>query len=91
VVAQVLGAWRTITVEGLPVRHGLDFELRARRHYRRALCVRVLWGWKRVAHHAHLNEVRWVNRGGRRVALKRDVAQVCRPPPERPNLDATGE
>ena len=65
----VMMSWREVTSEGLPVRHTLDAELKARRHYRNALCLRVLWGWKRVAHHAHLAEVRWVNRDGRRVIM----------------------
>ena len=57
------------------MRKTLDAELRARRHYRSTLCRRVLWGWKRVAHHASLAEVRWVNRDGRRVALRKEVVE----------------
>ena len=64
-----------MTVENLPVRMGLDAELKARRHYRLRLCLKCLWGWKRVAHHAHLAEVRWVTRDGRRVALRKEVAE----------------
>ena len=64
-----------MTVENLPVRMGLDAELKARRHYRLRLCLKCLWGWKRVAHHAHLAEVRWVTRDGRRVALRKEVAR----------------
>lgn len=44
------------------VRHSLDDELKARRHYRRRLCFKMIVGWKRVAHHASLAEVRWAHR-----------------------------
>ena len=31
----------------------------------------MLWGWLQAAHHSHLLGVRWVVRGGRRVALRK--------------------
>ena len=34
-----------------------------------------MWGWRRVAHHAKLVEVRWVVRDGRRVALRKEVVE----------------
>jgi hypothetical protein len=76
--ARILGnaqaEWRRLAVEGRPVRRTLDDELRARRHYRFSLCRRVWGGWQRIAHQAHLSEVRWVTRNGRRVALRKEVA-----------------
>ena len=72
----VVAAWRALTTSGLPVKHTLDDELRARRHYRHSLCRLVFMSWVRVAHHAHLCEVRFVNRNGRRVALRKDVADT---------------
>ena len=54
-------------------RRQLQKEMAARRQHRHALSRRAFWGWKRVAHHAALSEVRWVQRGHRRVALKKEV------------------
>jgi len=73
---RIVSAWRYLAKKGLPARQTLDTELRARRHYRYALTRRVLWGWKRVTHHANLCEVRWVMRGNRRVALRKEVVQT---------------
>ena len=72
--SNTLSEWRRLAVEGRPMRQELDAELHSRRHYRFALCRKVFCGWQRVAHHAQLSEVRWVDRGGRRVALRKEVA-----------------
>ena len=69
-LARIVQAWRQLTAEALPARKELDSCIAAMRHCRRSLARRALVGWRRVAHMAKQADIKWVTRGGRRVAMR---------------------
>ena len=69
-LSRIVAAWRQLTEDALPARRELDKSIAAMRHFRLSLARRALVGWRRVAHAAKQADIKWVTRGGRRVAMR---------------------
>ena len=70
---RIIDGWRGLAQSGRPARRLLDVNLSSLRHYRSSLQRRTFVMWRRVTHQTRAGAIRWVDRDGRRVALRADI------------------